>query len=222
MRLGACSMVAALVMSGGISSASVYFLEAENYDDASSVTTFDQNSGGVGGAPMSNGYYVTIDNVGTGKLLFQIAQGDLPPGTYNVSDRGYNSTATRELDLQVASGLVGINDAGFSLVGTTNNVNNAGPAYPIEWRRLYSDTTGSTLATITMPVSGGITLRYIAQGSAAGSSDVLAFMTAGESLPDNLVPQNGTYTPQIPVPEPGSIGLLMTAGLLALRRRRRA
>ena len=44
MRLGALSMVAALALSSGISSASVYFLEAENFDASSSVTTYDENS----------------------------------------------------------------------------------------------------------------------------------------------------------------------------------
>lgn len=221
MRLMGISLIAALAMSSGVSSAAVYFLEAENYDAATSVTLYDENSGGLGGAPFSNDYYMTLSN-GGGQLLFQIAQGDLPPGTYNIADRGYSSSAVRELDLEVASGLIGINDSGFSMAGTTNNVNNAGPVWPVEWRQMYTDTTGSTLATITMPASGGITLRYTAQGSGPGSSDVLAFMTAGEALPDNLVPQSGTYTPQIPVPEPGSLGLLSAVGLLALRRRRGA
>lgn len=196
--------------------AAQFFFEGENRAVTFQTVT-DQPESNWGSA-MSGGFYsISAPAPTAGYGLYNIPAGSILPGTYYFAERGFEHIShPRGLGIDYKAAIDNDIFAGFTNFAYTLNPNNA--STDMGWMWAYTDTTGSTIASITIAPNTDYCIRLSSVAGSPSNFDVFALLS-DQVLPSNVIPAGGSYV-STPVPEPMSVAGLAVAGIAILRQRR--
>jgi len=208
------------LVSAGFSGAAMgaqYFIEAESRAVTFQTVT-DQPEASWGSAMSGGIYSISAGAPSAGYCLYNIPAGTIPAGTYYFAERGFEHYShPRGLGIDYKPAIDNDIFTGFTNFAYTYNPNNV--STDMGWLWSYTDSSGSTIASITIAPNTDYSIRLSSVASSPSNFDVFALLSE-QVLPPNAVPAGGSYV-STPVPEPVSLGVVGLSGLMMIRRRAR-